>query len=250
MLNKDKNYNFFKVIYMIAATRVVTHPDGITKSSYKYLPTAAHITLMAFIMKHVKSNDQALFINKQNKIITSSFAVLTRFIPHITKQELLELLEDFCNRTLTTQVVQTTGEIESYESTTFISAYEYSRNNKQVLIEVNYRLIPFILYIKQQYIGGRWKYAASFTSSYSSLIYDMMITNYDKETQFIQYSLADLKEMLGIEIGTYDIYSNFKRKVLNIAVNEISYKADLHVELVEHKINRKVTMVGFRFKKK
>lgn len=235
---------------MIAATRVVIHPDGITTSSYKYLPTSAHITLMAFIMKHVKGNDQTSFINKQNKIITSSFAVLTRFIPNVSKLALLELLEDFCNRTLTTQVLNASGEIEQFEATTFISAYEYNRQNKQVTIEVSYRLIPFILYIKQQYIGGRWKYAASFTSSYSNLIYDMMITNYDKETQSIQFSLAEIKELLGIEEGTYEIYSNFKRKVLSIAINEINLKADLQVELVEHKINRKVVMIGFNFKKK
>lgn len=235
---------------MIAATRVVIHPDGITTSSYKYLPTSAHITLMAFIMKHVKGNDQTSFINKQNKIITSSLAVLTRFIPNVSKLALLELLEDFCNRTLTTQVLNASGEIEQFEATTFISAYEYNRQNKQVTIEVSYRLIPFILYIKQQYIGGRWKYAASFTSSYSNLIYDMMITNYDKETQSIQFSLAEIKELLGIEEGTYEIYSNFKRKVLSIAINEINLKADLQVELVEHKINRKVVMIGFNFKKK
>lgn len=235
---------------MIAATRVVIHPDGITTSSYKYLPTSAHITLMAFIMKHVKGNDQTSFVNKQNKIITSSFAVLTRFIPNVSKLALLELLEDFCNRTLTTQVLNASGEIEQFEATTFISAYEYNRQNKQVTIEVSYRLIPFILYIKQQYIGGRWKYAASFTSSYSNLIYDMMITNYDKETQSIQFSLAEIKELLGIEEGTYEIYSNFKRKVLSIAINEINLKADLQVELVEHKINRKVVMIGFNFKKK
>lgn len=235
---------------MIAATRVVIHPDGITTSSYKYLPTSAHITLMAFIMKHVKGNDQTSFINKQNKIITSSFAVLTRFIPNVSKLALLELLEDFCNRTLTTQVLNASGEIEQFEATTFISAYEYNRQNKQVTIEVSYRLIPFILYIKQQYIGGRWKYAASFTSSYSNLIYDMMITNYDKETQSIQFSLAEIKELLGIEEGTYEIYSNFKRKVLSIAINEINLKADLQVELVEHKMNRKVVMIGFNFKKK
>lgn len=235
---------------MIAATRVVIHPDGITTSSYKYLPTSAHITLMAFIMKHVKGNDQTSFVNKQNKIITSSFAVLTRFIPNVSKLALLELLEDFCNRTLTTQVLNASGEIEQFEATTFISAYEYNRQNKQVTIEVSYRLIPFILYIKQQYIGGRWKYAASFTSSYSNLIYDMMITNYDKETQSIQFSLTEIKELLGIEEGTYEIYSNFKRKVLSIAINEINLKADLQVELVEHKINRKVVMIGFNFKKK
>ena len=40
---------FNKVRCMIAAIRVVTHPDGVTTSRYKYLPTAAHITLMAFI---------------------------------------------------------------------------------------------------------------------------------------------------------------------------------------------------------
>lgn len=235
---------------MLAATRVVTHPDGITTSSYKYLPTSAHITLMAFIMKHVKSTDTINFINKQNKLIQSNFALMTRFIPNISKEELLELLEDFCNRTLTTQIISRDGSIESLEATTFISAYSFDRKTKQVMIELSYRLIPFILYIKQQYIGERWKYSASFTSSYSNLIYDMIITNYDKNTEFIRFKLSDIKDLLGIEHGTYEIYSNFKRKVLSVSLNEINLKSDLYVELIEHKINRKVDAIELKFRKK
>lgn len=232
---------------MIAAIRVVTHPDGITTSSYKYLPTSAHITLMAFIMKHIKGTDQANFLNKQNKIIQSNFAVLTRFIPHISKLELLDLLEDFCNRTLRTQRLSRDGELEELEATTFISAYSYNRNNKQITIEVSYRLIPFILYIKQQYIGERWKYSASFTSSYSTLIYDIILTNFDKNTQSIRFSLAEIKRLLGIESGAYQIYGNFKRKVLNIAINEINLKSDISLSLREYKIKRKVEAIEFVF---
>lgn len=234
---------------MIAAIRFVTHPDGIATSSYKYLPTPAHITLMAFIMKHVKVSDQVNFDNKQNKTIVSNFAVLTRFIPNITKLELLNLLEDFCNRTLSTKVLTDSGEIKSLESTTFISAYSYNSINKQVTIEVSYRLIPFILYIKQQYIGERWKYSASFTSSYSTLVYDIILTNFDKDTPLVKLSLEEIKRLLGIEPGTYEIYSNFKRKVLNIAVNEINLKSDILIDLVEHKSNRKVVAIEFKFRK-
>jgi plasmid replication initiation protein len=240
---------FCEFYTMIAAIRVVTHPDGVTTSSYKYLQTSAHITLMAFIMKHIKSSDQNNFMNKQNKVIKSSFPVLTRFIPNISKLDLLNLLEDFCNRTLSTKRLDQNGEIEDFEATTFISAYSYNRNNKQIIIEVSYRLIPFILYIKQQYIGGRWKYSASFTSSYSNLIYDMIITNYDKNTSSLKFNLTEIKEMLGIESGTYEIYSNFKRKVLNIALHEINLKSDICIDLVEHKVNRKVMFIEFLFRK-
>jgi plasmid replication initiation protein len=234
---------------MLAAIRVVTHPDGVTTSSYKYLPTSAHIMLMAFIMKHVKTSDNSNFINKQNKIIQSGFPVLTKFIPNLTRTDLLNLLEDFCNRTLTTQRLTPEGEIDEFEATTFISAYSYNRGTKLISIEVSYRLIPFILYIKQQYIGGRWKYSASFTSSYSTLIYDIIITNFDKETSRIKFTLAEIKELLGIEADTYAIYSNFKRKVLNIALNEINTKSDISVDLVEHKLNRKVVVVEFVYRK-
>lgn len=235
---------------MPAATRVVTHPDGTTISSYKYLPTAAHITLMAFIMKHVKTNDTVSFANQQNKLIISSFALMNRFIPNITtNQDLLILLEDFCNRTLTTQKFEN-GSMSHVEVTTFISAYSYDTKNNQVLIELSYRLIPFILYIKQQYIGERWKYSASFTSSYSNLIYDIIITNFDKNTELIKFSLQEIKELLGIDQGTYEIYSNFKRKVLNIGISEINAKSDLNIELIEHKSNRKVEEIEFKFSKK
>jgi len=234
---------------MLAAIRVVTHPDGITTSSYKYLPTPAHITLMAFIMKHVKVNDNNLFINQQNKMINSNIAVLKRFIPGVSSNEMLDLLEDFCNRTLTTKQMTVDGEIDNLESTTFISAYTYNRASKQVAIELSYRLIPFILYIKQQYIGERWKYSAGFTSSYSTLIYDIIITSLDKNVTGIKFDLDEIKNLLGIDPKTYQIYSNFKRKVLNVAINEINLRSDFAVDLIEHKMNRKVTAIELVFRK-
>ena len=234
---------------MLAAIRVVTHPDGITTSSYKYLPTPSHITLMAFIMKHVKANDQVTYSNKQNKVISCNLALLTRFIPNLSKLDLLNLLEDFCNRTLSTKKLTPDGDIEEFEATTFISAYTYDKKTKLVTMELSYRLIPFILYIKQQYIGGRWKYSASFTSSYSTLIYDIILTYFDKNTANIKFDLNKIKELLGIETGTYEIYSNFKRKVLQIALAEINSKSDICIELIEHKENRKVMAVEFKFRK-
>lgn len=236
---------------MLAATRIVIHPDGTTISSYKYLPTSAHITLMVFIMKHVKSSDlQTNYKNKQNKFIISNASLMTRFIPNVTNDELPDLLEDYCNRTLTTKYNVLNDRYDFIETTAFISAFSYDKITKRVTIELCYRLIPFILYIKQQYIGERWKYSASFTSSYSSLVYDMIITNFDKNSNSIKFKLNDIKPLLGIENGTYEIYSNFKRKVLSTAVNEINAKTDLHVELIEHKTHRKVEEIQFNFCKK
>lgn len=236
---------------MLAATRVVIHPDGKSSSSYKYLPTPAHITLMAFIMKHVKSSDIIThYQNQQNKFIQTNSALMTRFIPITSNEQLVELLEDYCNRTLTTKYNISEDDYEYLETTTFISAYSYNKKTRQVMIELSYRLIPFILYIKQQYIGERWKYSAGFTSSYSSLMYDIIITHVDQNSSAIKFKLNELKPLLGIEEGTYEIYSNFKRKVLNTAINEINNKTDLSVSLIEHKINRKVEKIEFNFVKK
>lgn len=235
---------------MLAATRVVVHPDGTTVSHYQYLPTSAHITLMVFIMKHVKNSDLLTYYrNKQNKFIESNIGFISRIVSVSEEDELIKLLEDYCNRTLTTKYNVINNKYDSIETTTFISAFSCDLSTKRVTIELCYRLIPFILYIKQRYTGDSWKFSAGFTSSYSSLIYDMMITSFENSSS-IKFSLDEIKPLLGIEEGTYEIYSNFKRKVLNTAVNEINSKTDLYVELIEHKINRKVDKVQFNFIRK
>ena len=40
-----------------------------------------------------------------------------------------------------------------------------------------------------------------------------------------------------------------KRKVLNIALHEINLKSDISIDLVEHKVNRKVVFIEFLFRK-
>lgn len=62
---------------------------------------------------------------------------------------------------------------------------------------------------------------------------------------FRTFKIEDLKALLGIEIGEYKLYGDFKRKILLKAQQEINCESELLIEFEEIKTGRKVTSIKF-----
>ena len=57
-------------------------------------------------------------------------------------------------------------------------------------------------------------------------------------------------EILDIKAKSYNIYNNFKKRVLEIAEREINEKTDINISFHEIKTSRKVTSIKFNIEKK
>jgi plasmid replication initiation protein len=64
----------------------------------------------------------------------------------------------------------------------------------------------------------------------------------------VDFSLDELKNELGAdEIHSYEIYSNFRREVIERALREINTYTDLNLEYKPIKTGKKVTRIIFCF---
>ena len=73
----------------------------------------------------------------------------------------------------------------------------------------------------------------SFNSQYSGRIYELL-----KQYQSIGlriFKIEDLRLLLGIEIGEYKLYGDFKRKILLKAQKEINHDSELFIDLRKSK---------------
>lgn len=82
---------------------------------------------------------------------------------------------------------------------------------------------------------------------YTQKIYQLLRTwSRNNITVTKDYTIGQLKEICDIFEGTsYDRYDNFKRKVLNPAIEEINKKLNMKVEYEELKSGRRVTQIKF-----
>lgn len=86
---------------------------------------------------------------------------------------------------------------------------------------------------------------ASMSSAYSVRLYELLVQwKTSKKTPV--FELMHFREQLGIEPTEYKLMSDFKKRVLNVAVKEINETADLKVSYEQKKEGRKI--VGFKFK--
>lgn len=86
-----------------------------------------------------------------------------------------------------------------------------------------------------------------FRSSYGLALYENCI-RYRGLPNTKWFEMELLKKLMGIMPGTYDVFRDFKRRVLDKAIDEVNMYSDLIVEADYQKEGRKVSRVRFKLK--
>ena len=90
---------------------------------------------------------------------------------------------------------------------------------------------------------------ANLKSVYSSRLYELLIQwRSTGKTPII--NLEDFRAQLGVEEDQYKLMSDFKKRVLDLAINDINEKTDIKVTYQQHKKGRSISGFSFTFKQK
>lgn len=90
---------------------------------------------------------------------------------------------------------------------------------------------------------------ANLTSVYSARLYELLIQW--KSTGKVPIIELDVfREQLGLGANEYKLMSDFKKRVLELAINEINEKTDITVSYEQHKRGRLISGFSFKFKPK
>ena len=90
---------------------------------------------------------------------------------------------------------------------------------------------------------------ANLKSVYSSRLYELLIQwRSTQKTPII--NLEDFRAQLGIEENQYKLMSDFKKRVLDLAINDINEKTDIKATYQQHKKGRSISGFSFTFKQK
>jgi len=80
-------------------------------------------------------------------------------------------------------------------------------------------------------------------SKYSLSLYEML-KDYQNLGK-IRIEIEQLRKLMGVQDGQYSIFTMFKKRALDVAVNEINIKTDIHVEFELERAGRKIVAVCF-----
>ena len=85
---------------------------------------------------------------------------------------------------------------------------------------------------------------ATMTSNYSVRLYELLV-QWKQAKKTPMFELQEFRGQLGVEDDEYKAMSNFKIRVLDLAVEEINEKSDLNINYTQKKKGRKI--IGFTF---
>ena len=137
--------------------------------------------------------------------------------------------------------------------TTWLSSGEYIHGEGCVELCFDPKLKPYLLDLKRHFTEYNLNIAIRFKSQYSIRLYEVLKKQAQIEERYKNrkkfdktFSYEDLRVIFAIDDNEYKAFKDFRVKVIEPAIKEISEKTDLEIlEITYIKTGRKITSVCF-----
>ena len=115
-------------------------------------------------------------------------------------------------------------------------------NGGVITVEFHKSMKPYLLQLKKNFTQIELVYIFAMKSKYSIRLYELLCSvHYDKFSDYtITYPISDLQKKLGAK---YNLYADFKKRVLDVAVQEICECTDKDVTYLEIKERKRVDVI-------
>jgi len=139
---------------------------------------------------------------------------------------------------------------ETWQKMTFLASVEIFLGNGRIEFEFSKKLIERILKPKM-YSALNIVLIAGLRSSYSVILYEFLrdyLSEVPSKHSIPFLTVNQLKELMGINVNEYQLFQNFKVRVLDVAIKEINEKADIHCDYKLIKMSGKgQKIIGVQF---
>lgn len=220
---------------------LVVKENRLIEASYTLGLAEQRLMLMAI----ARARDEGVKFTSETCLEVSATEYSQRF--GLSKQAghkaLKEAAETLFNRYVT--ITEGTTTIK----TRWVSAIKTNSEPMSVSIYFAHLVVPFMATIIQDNPFTKYllKHVSDLTSIYAIRLYEFMIKW--RETGTTQpYELTNLREMLGIEPHEYSKMCDFKKRVLDQAIEQINEHTDIKASYDQIKSGRTITHLKFKFK--
>lgn len=130
----------------------------------------------------------------------------------------------------------------------FVSSIAYADGLGQVEFAFTPETVPLVVGLSENFTKYEIEQVAQLSSQYALRLYELLAQW--RSQGKVTLALAELRFKFGLLDDEYPRMDNFKRWVLDYAVNEISKNTDLTVSYDQHKQGRVITGFTFKIKQK
>ena len=125
----------------------------------------------------------------------------------------------------------------------------YEKDTGIVYLRFTHDVVPLITRLEQQFTSYDIEQISNLNSAYAIRLYELLI-QWRSVGKTPLFDLQQFRQQLGVEPVQYKTMSNFKKYVLDFAVQQVNEHTDITVKYDQHKQGRVITGFTFNFKVK
>lgn len=226
---------------------LVVKSNRLVEASYRLTLNEQRIILYAIC--RCREEQKGLLTNEPVVITADAFA---NHFPSIEKGsvygQLKEAMEALYDRSVTLyETDEETGK-EQVSKTRWISKASYVDGAGRIKVMFTSDVIKYMTRLEVEFTSYQLEKVGNMTSAYAVRIYEMLAQHRDIGRRTL--NLKWLREALQIAPSEYKLTADFKKWVIEIAVEQINKHSDLAVSYKPIKTGRAITDFAFKIKEK
>lgn len=226
--------------------KIVVKDNALINASYNLDLTEQRLILLAI----AEARESQTGITTDNELIVHASSYINTF--EVERQTAYESLKEAClslfGRQFSYQFDNEHGNLEKAHSR-WVSKISYVENEAIVKLIFAPDVIPLITRLEECFTSYDLKQIAKLSSRYAIRLYELLISWRSVGKTKI-FEIQEFREKLGIEEDEYARTEAFKRRVLEVAISQITEFTDINVKYEQHKKGRSIIGFSFSFKQK
>ena len=226
---------------------LVVKSNRLVEASYRLTLNEQRIILYA--ISRCREEQRGLFPNEPVVITADAFAKQLHSIDkgHVYHQ-LKDAMDALYDRSVTLyETDEDTGK-EQVSKTRWISKASYVDGAGRIKVVFTSDVIKYVTRLETEFTSYPLEKVGNMTSSYAVRIYELLAQHRDIGNRTL--NMAWLRETFQIAPDEYKLTTNFIRKVIEVAVDQINKHSDLTVSYKPVKTGRAITDFAFKIKDK
>lgn len=134
----------------------------------------------------------------------------------------------------------------SFIKTRLVSSAQHQEGERIITLHIDPVLKPYLLAIKGEdtpFTKYMLKNVLKLSTSYSIRIYEILKQRETMKSRIIE--LSDLKEILGVDAASYNVFNEFERRILKPSIVEVNKYTDINITYKKKKTGRAISHIEF-----
>ena len=225
---------------------LVVKDNALISASYNLDLVEQRLILLAII----EARESGKGITTNNALTIHASSYMQSF--NVERQAAYKALKDACKDLFTRQFSYQErtkkGNITTITSR-WISQIGYTEDEATLQLIFAPAVVPLITRLEESFTKYEIEQVAKLSSKYAMRLYELLIA-WRSTGKTPLFAIQDFRLMLGIGLGEYKAMSDFKKYVLELAINQINEFTDIKASYEQHKKGRSISGFSFTFKQK